>query len=160
GGGAVSRLRLDQRGWRDGHPALYLQLLRRPVLGEAGPVAQAVVTDVRGEGDDAHTAHDRRARPADPDPAERGILLRPQNAEGADGAVALQRRVPRHWLEAVQLHAHPALHDELVQEVHARQGSGCPVDAGSVTAREEGGVPPPKPLLFARPFSLFPPLDL
>ena len=35
----------------------------------------------------------------------------------ADGAAALRGRVPRDELEAVELHAHAALHDELVQEV-------------------------------------------
>src|SRR5256885_11344737 len=45
-----------------------------------------------------------------------------EGAGRADRDAALQRRVSRHGFEAVQLHAHAALHDELVPEVPPRRG--------------------------------------
>src|SRR5205807_4515628 len=88
---------------------------------------------------------DGRAGPAHADPAERGVLYDAEGARCADGYTALERRVSRHGIEAVQLHAHAALHDELVPEVppsRSRAGDG----GGEPLAR--GAAQPPQPALF------------
>ena len=65
-------------------------------------------------------ADDRRARPAHAHAADRRILRGIEGARRAGQAPAIRGRIPRYWLEAVELHPHSALHDELVQEVFAR----------------------------------------
>src|SRR5205823_4379090 len=63
--------------------------------------------------------------PSHADPADRRVLLGAEGAGRPRRDAALQRRVPRDGIEAVQLHAHPALHDELVPEVPpGRRGGG------------------------------------
>src|SRR6266540_1659180 len=116
GGGALSGDRLDEHGGADGHPAVHLQLLRRAVLGKTGSVDQAVIARVRRQREDADTADDGRAGPADADAPDRGVLLGVEDVEGSSGDAALQRGVSRHVVQAVELPAHAALHDELVSE--------------------------------------------
>src|SRR5262249_23819657 len=88
-------------------------------------VAVALVADDRRQGDDTDASDDRRARSADANAADRGILRSAEDARCADGAAAVQRGVPRHGLEAVELHSHAAVHDAVVQEVLARIRRTC-----------------------------------
>ena len=67
-------------------------------------------------------ADDRRARPPHAHAANRGILRRAEGSRRAGEAAAVRRRIPRDRLEAVELHPHAALHDELVQEIDAYAG--------------------------------------
>src|SRR5207237_10493354 len=75
---------------------------------------------VRQECDDSKTCHDRNAGPANTDAAERGVLRSAQDARRTGNSPTLRGRIPRHELETVQLPAHAALHDELVQAMEAR----------------------------------------
>jgi dipeptidyl aminopeptidase/acylaminoacyl peptidase len=108
---------LAQHDGPDRHSPLRLQLLREAVLGIAGPMAQAVADHVRGERDHTDGVDDGRAGSQDADVAVGGVLRRAQGARGADDAAAVQRRVARDPVAAVELDPNPALHDELVQEV-------------------------------------------
>ena len=118
--------RLAEYDWKHGYPALHLQLLPKAVLGRSQPVALALLRDVGRQGDHAHAADDRRAGSPHADAADRGILRCAQSSRRAREAPAIRGRVPRHRVEAFELHPHPALHDELVQEVPAhRRGQEC-----------------------------------
>ncbi len=64
----------------------------------------------------------RRARSPHADATDRRVLFGAES-EGCTGeAAAVQRRVPWHRLEAVEFHPHAALHDVVVQAVHAAAG--------------------------------------
>src|SRR5262249_56376583 len=54
---------------------------------------------------------------ADADAADRGILRGAQDERRAGEVAAAERRVSRHQLQAVELHSHATVHDELVQAV-------------------------------------------
>jgi Tol biopolymer transport system component len=117
--GPLSRDRLDQHGGTHRRAAVHLQLLPEAVLGRSERLALAFVTDERRKGDDADTADDRHSRSPHADAADRGVLRGAQDEGRTDEAAAVQRRVPRHRLQAVELHPDAVVHDELVQQIHA-----------------------------------------
>src|SRR5438445_629788 len=123
-GRALPGDRLDRHGGADRYPLVHVQLLPPAVLGQARRVAGALVSDVRGAGHDADAPDDRGARPAHADAADRGVLRGAQDPPRTHDAAALQRGVPRDGIETVELHADPALHDELVSEVPPRRQRG------------------------------------
>src|SRR5204863_2535961 len=102
--------------------ALHLQLLRQAVLGSTGAVAEAVAPYVRRQCDDADSRYDWRAGSPHADAAERGVLRGAQIPRCSDRTTPLRGRVPWHGLEAVQLHAHAALYDVVVQTVETCAG--------------------------------------
>src|SRR5438876_7339582 len=88
-----------------------------------------------------------RSRPAHADSADGGVLRGAQAARRTDGHAALQRRVPRHGLETVELHADAAIHDELVPEVPAA-GERAGDRGGQPLARRS--AQPAEPAFFPR----------
>ena len=93
-------------------------------------LARALVAHDGRQSDDADAADDRRARSADADAPDRGVL-RGAEGEGRSGeAAAVQRGISRYRIEAVELHPHSALHDELVQSVDARRRRESVHDCG------------------------------
>ena len=118
GGGALSGDQLDELRRPDRRAALHLQLLRASRSGRIREhwLKQSSLMYV-GKVKTPTRADDRRARPADADAAERGVLRGAQDARRAGGAAAVRERISRHRLEAVELHADAALHDELVRSL-------------------------------------------
>ena len=94
------------------------------------------------QGDDADAADDGRARSPDADAADRGVLRGAEGERRAGEAAAVQRGVPRHRVEAVELHPHAALHDELVQTVTRARPAGA---ATTTACAAVGGRPVCRP---------------
>ena len=113
--GAVSRDRLAELHGPHRHSALHLELLRRAILGKAGAMAEAVAADVRRQRQDPDAGHDGRARHADADAADRGVLHCAEDAGHRRRSCCGSRVSTTARLQAVELHAHAAVHDELVQ---------------------------------------------
>src|SRR5262249_12067321 len=67
---------------------------------------------------------DGRAGSTDTDAADGGVLRGAENAWRARGDPAVQRRVPRDRIEAIELHSDAAVHDGVVQQIrtHVRRG--------------------------------------
>ena len=119
-------IELDEHGRPDRRPAVHLQLLQEAVLGGSAGLAGALVADDVGKVTTPTLLMtgvlDRRTPM--PQTEEYYAALKMQRRAG--DAAAVQRRVPRHRLEAVELHPHAALHDELVQGVpRGRPAAGC-----------------------------------
>src|SRR5439155_27246218 len=114
---------------RDGHPALHVPVLRQAVLGRSEILARALYPHARRQGEDANAADDGRARHANSDATIRGVLCCPEDARRSRHAPALRSRVPWYVVEAVQLDAHAAVHDELVQPVAGEGRDGGPAHA-------------------------------
>src|SRR6185295_18600517 len=93
--------------------------LPRALLGGSEEVARSLPADARRRGEDADPPDDRRARSAHADRPDGGVLPGAAGARGADDDDPLQRRVPRHRLEAVELHADAALPALLVPALAA-----------------------------------------
>src|SRR5262249_6464850 len=76
------------------------------------------------------------ARSADADGTDRGVLRGAQGQGRAGETAPVQRGVPRHWIaEAIELHPHAALHDELVQAVDAAGQRSAHVDREPIRSR-------------------------
>ena len=118
GGVAVPGHQLDfirrQRRWQ---PASLVRRLREVPVGGSERAPAPLAAHVRRQGQDADDADDRRAGHADADQPDGGVLPGAQGRRRAHGHAAVQRRVPRHVVEAVELPAHPALPAVLVREV-------------------------------------------
>src|SRR6476620_11288673 len=89
-GGTLSGDRLGEYGRANRRSAVHVPLLRRAVLGEAGPVAKAVAADVRRKRHDADVDHDWRARPSHADAPVGRVLRSAQDAWSASDAAALR----------------------------------------------------------------------
>ena len=85
-------------------PLFTYSFFKKPFWEDPSDWLVALVADVGRQGDDADAADDRRARSADADAADRGVLRGAQGEGRAGQAAAVQRGVSRHRLEAVELH--------------------------------------------------------
>ena len=79
-------------------------------------------------------------RSAHADAADRAVLQRAEAAEGADGDGALQRRVARHDVAAVELHADAAVSALLVRQAQAAGGRRRPRRSNSSDDERQHGA--------------------
>jgi hypothetical protein len=129
-GRALSGDGLDQHGWRNGYSVLHVPLFQETVLGGSDRLARGVHHNARGQRQDPDSADDGRARQAHTLPSDRGVLRGPQVSRRAFGAAALRRRISRHGQKAVELDAHAALYDGLVQPLREYGSAAAAMRSG------------------------------
>ena len=125
-----------------GRLELVLQL-REAAVGGSQRAHPPLAAHLRRQRQDADDADDGRERPAHADAADRAVLQRAEDAQGAERDDPLQRGVARHDVEAVQLHPDAAVSAPLVREVQEERDADddAAVTRGALGAGSRRGDP-------------------